>query len=64
MSVGEILETMEKNDNNLRQLISAAIPRIPEEQHCNCPHARDGGSYVGDYHGRFIRFNSKRSRLS
>jgi 5'-methylthioadenosine phosphorylase len=42
VSVGEILETMEKNTENLRQLLEMAIPGIPEEQHCKCPHARDG----------------------
>lgn len=42
VSVEEILETMEKNAENLRKLIELALPRIPSEQHCHCPHARDG----------------------
>ncbi|MHA1775771.1 MAG: S-methyl-5'-thioadenosine phosphorylase [Promethearchaeota archaeon] len=42
VSVDEILETMEKNAENLRKLIELALPRIPSDQHCHCPHARDG----------------------
>ncbi|WP_371802004.1 S-methyl-5'-thioadenosine phosphorylase [Candidatus Lokiarchaeum ossiferum] len=42
VSVEEILETMAKNTDNLRKLLETAIPKIPSDQKCSCPHARDG----------------------
>ncbi|MHA1819340.1 MAG: S-methyl-5'-thioadenosine phosphorylase [Promethearchaeota archaeon] len=42
VSVEEILDTMKKNEENLRKLLEKAIPEIPSERHCNCGHARDG----------------------
>lgn len=42
VSIEEILETMAKNTENLKKLISHSLPKIPSEPHCHCPHARDG----------------------
>jgi 5'-methylthioadenosine phosphorylase len=42
VTVKEILDTMEKNNNNLRRLLETAIPKIPGKQSCGCDHHRDG----------------------
>ncbi|MHA1339580.1 MAG: S-methyl-5'-thioadenosine phosphorylase [Promethearchaeota archaeon] len=42
VSVEEILETMEKNANNLRKLLENAIPKIPKERGCNCKNSLIG----------------------
>jgi 5'-methylthioadenosine phosphorylase len=42
VTIEEILETMHNNEDNLRKLIENAFPKIPADQHCHCPHARDG----------------------
>ncbi|MHA1730967.1 MAG: MTAP family purine nucleoside phosphorylase [Promethearchaeota archaeon] len=36
VSIDEILETMEHNAENLKKLLEAAIPKIPDEPTCNC----------------------------
>ncbi len=32
----EVLETMAKNIENVNSLLKGAIPKIPDERHCNC----------------------------
>jgi len=42
VSIDEILETIEHNAHLLKALLELAIPRIPEETHCNCPNSLIG----------------------
>jgi 5'-methylthioadenosine phosphorylase len=42
VTIDEILETMHKNEDNLRKLIEKVIPNIPKKQGCGCDHRRDG----------------------
>jgi 5'-methylthioadenosine phosphorylase len=44
VTIAEILETMEKNNNNLRKLIETTLPKIPTNQGCGCDHRRDGAT--------------------
>jgi 5'-methylthioadenosine phosphorylase len=42
VTIEEILETMEKNTHNLKSLLEAVIPKIPNERKCHCQHMIDG----------------------
>jgi 5'-methylthioadenosine phosphorylase len=45
VTIDEILETMHKNEENLRKLLELAIPKIPTKQSCGCP-ARPNGALM------------------
>ncbi|GAB4318573.1 MAG: S-methyl-5'-thioadenosine phosphorylase [Promethearchaeota archaeon] len=42
VSIDEILETMEKNAVNLKRLLEAALPKIPDERGCQCGNSLQG----------------------
>lgn len=42
VSIEEILETMAKNEGNLKRLLETVIPRIDTERDCRCFHSLDG----------------------